>query len=113
MKRKFILELAGILTLTTLLFAGCSSGGNTANKLMEGDKTNQTSNASAVKSTSAINKDPKKITDSDLLNSDSKDSTVQLDPVDGESQQLSSDEIDTLLNENNDLNDIPSNFNVK
>lgn len=100
MKRKFAVAVVCIITITTLLFTGCSNDRKTAE-----------SSKGGINST--INKDAKNITDSDLINSAEEDSSTQLESLDTQSQQLSSDEIDSLLDDNNDLNNIPSNFSAK
>ena len=71
----------------------------------------QTSATSTSSGDSTINKDEKNITDSDLINSVKEDSSVQLDSIDS-SQMLSDEEMDLQLS-NNELNNIPSSFNVK
>lgn len=108
MKRKFMVGIISILTVTALLFSGCANG---ARRIRNNKQ--QTTAASTAGSTSAVKKDAKSITDSDLINSAAEDEDVQLDSMDDQSQQLSSDEIDTLLNDNSDLNNIPSGFSVK
>lgn len=122
LKRKFSVGMICILTITTLLFAGCSNGSKGANNSKGVNNTQQTSTTVAPSSNSTIadtgsnsttNKDAKNITDVDLMNSAKEDSSVQLDSVDTESQQLSSEEIDSLLNDNSGLNNIPTNFNTK
>lgn len=119
MKRKFSVGIVCIFTITTLLFAGCSNRGTRANNLKEVSSTHQTSNVSTKYNTSTmggnttINKDAKDITDSDLINSEAEDTSIQLDSLDTQAYQLSTDEIDSLLNDNSDLQNIPSNFSVK
>ena len=110
MKRKFAIEI--IFILTALLFTGCSNGEGKAGKLKEGDNLQQSSNTSKSVSNTTIKKDAKTITDSDLINSAGEDSSVQLDSLDDQLEQLSPDEIDSLLSDNSDLNNIPSNFSV-
>jgi hypothetical protein len=83
-----------LLIITSLLFAGCSNGTKTSTDGKAG-----TNNATSTTGASTISKDAKTINDSDLMNSATSDSTVQLDSVDDPTQQLSSDEIDALLND--------------
>lgn len=122
LKRKFSVGMICILTITTLLFVGCSNGSKGANNSKGVNNTQQTSTTVAPGSNSTIadlgsnsttNKDAKNITDIDLMNSAKEDSSVQLDSVDTEAQQLSSEEIDSLLNDNSGLNNIPTNFSAK
>lgn len=94
-KKTFSLGLICILTITTLIFSGCSTENRKADNLKEVSNT-------------TLNKDAKTITDNDLINSDKEDSNIQLDSIDTQSQQLSTDEIDLLLNDNNDLDNISS-----
>lgn len=108
MKRKFMVGVISIMTAAALLLTGCANGG----RRIKGNKQ-QAAVTSSAGSTSAVKKDAKNITDSDLINSAAEDEDVQLDSVDDQSQQLNSDEIDTLLNDNSDLNNIPSSFSVK
>ena len=100
--------VSSIMTAAALLLTGCSNGG----RRIKNNKQ-QAAVTSSAGSTSAVKKDAKNITDSDLINSAAEDEDVQLDSVDDQSQQLNSDEIDTLLNDNSDLNNIPSSFSVK
>ena len=113
LKRKFSVGMICILTITTLLFVGCSNGSKGANNSKGVNNTQQTSTTVAPGSNSTTNKDAKNITDIDLMNSAKEDSSVQLDSVDTEAQQLSSEEIDSLLNDNSGLNNIPTNFSAK
>jgi purine-nucleoside phosphorylase len=112
LKRRFSVGLICILTITTLLFAGCSKDSKGESKLKGVSNKEQTSTTSTSNSNSTTNKDEKSITDSDLINSAKEDSSVQLDSVDTESQMLSDEEMDLQLS-NNELNNIPSSFNVK
>ncbi|KOA18727.1 hypothetical protein CLHOM_30110 [Clostridium homopropionicum DSM 5847] len=130
MKRKFVIRLIGFLTIITLLFTGCSKGGNnfgdntgsnaqkstntlvTENTSVKDDNSSDESSLS-TNNISTVNKNARNITDSDLLNSDKSDSTSQLDSLYIQSEQLTQDEIDSLLNDNSDLNSIPSHFSVK
>lgn len=111
LKRRFSVGLICILTITTLLFAGCSNGSKRASKVKGVSNKEQTSTTSTTGSNSTINKDEKSITDSDLINSAKEDSSVQLDLIDS-SQMLSDEEMDLQLS-NNELLSIPSSFNVK
>lgn len=110
MKKTFTLGLATILTITTLLFSGCSNSVSNTKDSSRSNNSSLTSNNSAI-----IKKDVKKINDNDLMNSGNEDSSAQLDSIDDSSQQLSAEDIDSLLDDNNDLNinDLPSNFSVK
>ena len=113
LKRKFAVELVCLFTIVALLFTGCSKMGKNANNLRSENNSTQTSNPTTDGSTSTTKTNAKTITDSDLLKTVSEDSTVELDSVYDNSQELSKDEIDTLLNDNNDLDNLPSNYNVK
>ncbi|MDP4089874.1 MAG: hypothetical protein Q8930_11465 [Bacillota bacterium] len=106
MKSKFVLVLAGIFTITALLLTGCTNGSQRVGS------RGQQSSVSTAPGSSAINKDAKNITDSDLISSAKQDEDVQLDSPEDQSQQLSSDDIDSLLNDNG-LDSIPSNFSAK
>lgn len=108
LKNKFVLNATCILIITSLLFAGCSNGTKTSTDGKAG-----TNNTTSTTGDSTINKDAKNINDSDLINSATSDSTVQLDSVDNPTQQLSSDEIDALLNDNSGLYNVPTNFTAK
>lgn len=113
MKRKFILGIVSTLTLTALLFTGCANKQKVSSALKSENTTYQSSNTSNANTTSSINKDAKSISDNDLLKSASEDSATQLDSFDSQSQELNSDEINSLLNEGNDLKNISSSFSVK
>lgn len=106
MKRKFLLGIIGTLTASALLFSGCSK----VSSSLEGANIQK---SSAVSDTSSSYKIPKNITDKELMKEADGDSSVQLDSVDNQSQQLTTDEINSLLNDNNDLNNVPSTINVK
>lgn len=110
MKKKNILSAASIFIIGALLLSGCAGSGNTADKV---NSVKSANNSGSVNSSASVKKDAKSITDSDLLNSSGQDSSVQLDSVDDQQQSLSSDELDSLLNDNSDLNNISSSFNVK
>lgn len=113
MKRKFILGIVSALTLIALLLTGCANNQKVSSDLKAKNNIYQSSNAPNANTTSSINKDAKSITDDDLLKSAGEDSSTQLDSVDSQSVQLSSDEINALLNENTDLKNISSSFSVK
>lgn len=93
-----------------LIFTGCSSSGDTASK--NKTITNHSSPISG-QDTSFLKNKGKSVTDSELLNADKEDSTVNMDSLDIQVPQLSADDINTLLNDNNDVNNIPANMNVK
>lgn len=112
MKKKFILQLLGLLIVTTLLFTGCSNSGKSANNFNK-NNTPQTATSVADSGSPKAENNEKNITDSDLLKTADEDSTTQLDSIDDNSKQLSSDEIDSLLNDNSDINNIPTNYSVK
>lgn len=90
MKKSFALRLLGMLIISALIFAGCSVGGK---------NTKQKSNTLTSGNTFTT-KDAKSITDDDLINSAAEDTPTQLDSVENQTKQLSSDEIDLLLNDN-------------
>lgn len=118
MKRKFILSILSIMTVTTLLCIGCANKQKVSSSLKEKNATYQSSNittdsTSATNTIFPTNKDPKNVTDNDFLKSADEDTAVQLDSVDSPLQELSSDEINTLLNDNTEFKNIPSNFSVK
>lgn len=113
MKKNFSLKLTSILAIIVLLFAGCSNRTKAENNLRGVNSKLQTSVISKNSNTSVLNKDSKNITDEDLLNSANEDSTSQLDSLDAQDQNLTTDEINILLNDNNDLKNMPSNFSVK
>ena len=100
MKNIFSLGIICTLMVTTLLFSGCSNGAN---------KSNNPKGASDT----TISNDVKSITDIDLINSDKEDPTVQLDSIDTQSQELSTEEIDLLLNDNSDFDNISSDLSAK
>ena len=108
LKNKSILNATCVLIITSLLIAGCSNGTKISTNGQAG-----TNNTASTTGASTINKDAKTISDSDLMNSATSDSTAVLDSVDDPGQQLSSDEIDALLNDNSAINDIPTNFTAK
>lgn len=112
LKKKFILGIVSILTLFALLLTGCANRQKVSSALKAENTKYQSSNTSA-NNTVSTNKDSKSITDDDLLKSTGDDSSTQLDSVDSQSVQLSSDEINALLNENTDLKNISSSFSVK
>lgn len=112
MKRKFALGIVSTLTIIALLLTGCASKQKVSSALKAENTTYQSSNTSA-NNTLTTNKDIKSITDEDLLKSAGQDSSTQLDSVDSQSEQLNSDEINALLNENTDLKNISSSFSVK
>lgn len=102
MKKKFIFTLAAALAVTALLAAGCSNNRSIAN------------NSKEVNTPSVTSKNTKNVNDSEIINSSGQDSSAQLDSIDDDQlQELNSDELDTLLNDNNDLSSIPSSFSVK
>jgi len=94
LKKGFVLRLLAILIISTLVFTGCSVGGKNTN---EKSNTLNSSNTSTMK-------DGKSITDNDLMNSANEDAPTQLDSVGDQTNQLSSDEIDLLLNDNININ---------
>jgi purine-nucleoside phosphorylase len=104
LKKRFLLGLISIFTISTLLFAGCSNSGKDARNLNTGNNTQQALNTSTNGNNSTIKKDSKNIADSDLINSASEDSPALLTSVDAQSENLSSDEIDSLLDDNSNLN---------
>jgi len=89
-KKIFPLKIICILTITTFLFVGCSNGNKQAKNLKEVSKATMSKNA-------------KSITDNDLLDSQKQDSSTQLDSIDDQIYQLSTDEIDYLLNDTRDF----------
>ena len=113
LKRKFTLAIVSILTIAALLFTGCSNVERRADKLKRGNITKQNSNTSSAGNNTTLKKDARNITDNDLINSAMEDSSVQLDSLDDFTGQMNSDELDLLLNDNSDLNNIPSNFSVQ
>lgn len=113
MKRKLMLRVVSTLALMAMLLTGCASKQKVSSDLKAKNNIYQSSNASNANTVSSINKDAKSISDNDLLKSANEDSTTQLDSVDGQSQELNSDEINSLLNENTDLKNISSSFSVK
>lgn len=122
MTRKFVVGLMAILAITTLLFTGCSNGGNSeGNKTSANIKANTqetASNSAAEKdsntnNSSIIKKNLKNITDTDLMSSVKEDNSAVLDSADGVEQQLSDDEIDTLLNDYSGVQNISTNFTAE
>jgi len=107
LKKSIAVKIICLFTIGALLFAGCSSSGKSINN------PSQDSTVQATVNTSTIKSNVKDITDSDLLKSADEDSTTQLDSADDNSKELTSDEIDTLLNDNSDIDNIPSNYKVK
>lgn len=94
MKKSFPLRLLGIMIISVLVFGGCSVGGK---------NTKQTSSTLTSGSTFTA-KDAKNITDNDLINSSKEDTPTQLDSAGEQTNQLSSDEIDLLLDDDININ---------
>ena len=113
LKKHFTLGIICLVTIVALLLTGCSNARSKAEGLKRGNITKQNSNNYSAGNNSTIKKDAKNITDIDLINSSVEDSSVQLDSLDDFTLQLSSDEIDSLLSDNSDLNNIPSNFSAE
>lgn len=89
MKKRFPLRLLSIMIISVLIFSGCSVGGK---------NTKQTSNT-LTSSRTFTTKDAKNITDNDLINFSKEDTPTQLDSAGEQTNQLSSDEIDLLLDD--------------
>lgn len=70
LKRKIAVAVISIVTITTLLFAGCSNTAKYTRKINGGN------------SNIAVDKDATSITDSDLMNLDKQDTSTQLDSID-------------------------------
>jgi hypothetical protein len=113
LKRKFSVGMICILAITTLLFVGCSNDSKGSSNLKGVSNAQKTSTNVAPGSNSIIDKEAKNTRDRDLITSAGEDSPIQLDSLETEAQGLSSEEIDSLLNDNSELNNIPTNFNVK
>ena len=114
LKRKFTVGIACIMSIvTTLLLAGCSNGSQGTSNLKGISNTQKTSTTSSTGSKPTINQESNTITDSELIDSINEDSSVQIDSIDTGGQLLSDEEMDLQLNNNSNLNNIPSNFNVK
>lgn len=94
MRKKFILAIAVLLSVTMLLSSGCSDIVKTASTAKGGNISSS-------------------VSDNDLINSDRQDSSPQLDSIDDQVQDLSQDELNSLLNDNSDLNNIPSSIDLK
>lgn len=112
MKKGLTAVLICILTISTLLFSGCAKGGSKLLGLKVGNTSRQISNTSST-NTNTVSKDVKSITDNELIKSAEEDSPVQLDSMDSQSQELTSDDIDTLLDDNSVTSSIPSDFSVR
>jgi hypothetical protein len=101
---------AGVIAVAMMLaITGCSSNQDAASSKPS------TQSAALLKDQSATlhKENGNSITDSDLLNAAQKDSTDNLGSMDIQipQQQLSSDDINALLNDDNSL--IPTNLNIK
>lgn len=113
MKRKFVIGAISVLTIAALMFTGCGRLRNKIKEVRANNTTQQSSKANKEDSAATAGKDAKNISDSDLMKSEAEDEGVQLDSAEDVSQQLSSEELDTLLNDKDELSDIPTSFNVK
>ncbi|MDP4144912.1 MAG: hypothetical protein Q8936_10605 [Bacillota bacterium] len=105
MKKSFVLGLMIMMTISALLFSGCSMGGRLANRVQKRTVSEQNNNNSAQGNT-VVRKNLKDVTDEDLLNASSDDSSTQLDSIDNQADQLNSDDLDTLLNDSSDIDNL-------
>lgn len=105
--------MAGIFAVSLLIFTGCSSSVNQTGKSIANTNASQSKGAYNSPNASVSSSKAKNISDNDLLNEATKDSNVEVDSADIQVPQLDSSDIDTLLNDNNDVSNIPSHISIK
>lgn len=110
LKKRFVIGLSGVFISLMLITTGCSSSKDKIKNL-----SNQSSSSLKCKNSSLLKENEKLTNDSELLNVEQNDSTDNMDSLEIQipQQQLSSEEIDTLLKDDSGLTGIPDKINLK